>query len=98
VYGPKSIIDGLTELVVEFDVSKIENPGQYEVNLPVPNGVTKLSANNVLVQASVTKEETPVEENETSNGAVTDTNNGIQTPNTEDPNTTNNTETNNSNE
>ncbi len=59
VFGPKSIIDGLSELVVEFDVSELEEPGQYEVNLVVPNGATKLSSQTIIVQANVSKVEAP---------------------------------------
>ncbi|BDH63608.1 hypothetical protein MTP04_37380 [Lysinibacillus sp. PLM2] len=63
VFGPKSIVDGLTELVVEFDVTEITETGEYEVNLVVPNGATKVSSETILVQANVTQvaEEEPTE-------------------------------------
>ncbi|MFY3792301.1 YbbR-like domain-containing protein [Ureibacillus sp. MALMAid1270] len=70
VFGPKSIIDGLTELVVEFDVTEIENSGQYEVNLPVPSGATRLSSSTIMVQANVSKVDAI--DDETSNEANTD--------------------------
>ncbi|SOC24676.1 YbbR domain-containing protein [Ureibacillus xyleni] len=72
VYGPKSIIDALSELPVEFDISDIENSGSYEVDLVAPNGTTKLSTKKIKINANVTKDnntetnepvEQPVEEN-----------------------------------
>ncbi|RUL53526.1 MULTISPECIES: YbbR-like domain-containing protein [Lysinibacillus] len=69
VFGPKSIIDSLTELVVEFDISEIQQSGSYDVQLNVPNGATRLSTEKVKVNANITKttvnteEEPPVEDN-----------------------------------
>ncbi|KGR77921.1 CdaR family protein [Ureibacillus manganicus] len=87
VFGPKSIIDGLNELVVEFDVTEIESSGQYEVDVTVPNGATKLSTSSIIVQAAVSKQiNSSVNEDEASNGVSED--------NTETENPTNTTETN----
>lgn len=60
VYGPKSIVDTINELVVEFDVSKVDKSGEYKVNLKVPEGATKLSVEtlNVIVNATVEPKET----------------------------------------
>ncbi len=57
VYGPKSIIDSLTELVVEFDISEIQESGVYKVNLKIPNGATKLSSKTIEIEADITKED-----------------------------------------
>lgn len=90
VFGPKSIIDGLTELVVEFDVTELENSGQYEIETLVPNGATKLSASTISVQAAVSKQESStLTEDETSSGS---SNEGNAIP--VETNTPNNTETN----
>lgn len=82
VYGPKSIIDSLTELVVEFDISEIEESGVYEVNLEIPNGATKLSSKTIEIEADITREETA----ETSAGGTTEAENTEQTD-TEEINT-----------
>lgn len=96
VYGPKSIIDSLTELVVEFDISEIEESGVYEVNLELPNGATKLSSKTIEIEADITQEsttETPPEgTTEAVDNQETDTEEAItEEPNTEQPNTEENT-------
>lgn len=69
LFGPKSIIDPITRLEVEFDISEIQESGVYEVKVPLPNGVAKLSKNSIEVQANVTKAETETEtEDETAQG------------------------------
>ena len=67
VFGPKSIIDPITRLEVEFDISEIQESGVYEVKVPIPNGVVKLSKNTIEVQANVTKPLTDTED-ETAQG------------------------------
>ena len=62
VFGPKSIIDPITRLEVEFDISEIQKSGAYEVKVPLPNGVTKVSKNTIEVQANVTKAVTETED------------------------------------
>lgn len=64
VYGQKSVIDVITELVVEFDVSEIEKSGIYEVKLVIPAGATRLSSETIKVQANITTTKT---ENENTN-------------------------------
>ena len=61
VFGPKSMIDPLTRLEVEFDISEIQESGEYEIDIPLPNGATKLAKNTIKVQANVTKAETKPE-------------------------------------
>lgn len=55
VYGPKSIIDSLEELIVEIDLSKVEASGEFEVNLNLPKGATRLGTEKVIVTADVTR-------------------------------------------
>ncbi|MBB5148480.1 MULTISPECIES: CdaR family protein [Ureibacillus] len=55
LFGPKSIIDSLKSLVVEFDVSKVDRSGNYEVDLNLPKGATKLGTDKIIVRANVTK-------------------------------------------
>lgn len=55
IFGPKSIIDPITRIEVEFDISEIQESGAHEVEIPLPNGVTKLSQKTIEVQANVTK-------------------------------------------
>lgn len=62
VFGPKTMIDPLTQLEVEFDVSEITESGVYDVDLVLPKGATKLSAKSIEVQANVTKTTTEPEE------------------------------------
>lgn len=69
VFGPKSIIDSLEELVVEFDVSAIDKSDSYNVDLVVPNGATKLSSGKIKIKADVT-----VEQPQTKTVQETDTN------------------------
>lgn len=59
VYGKKAMIDELRELVVEFDVSDLEESGSYEAKVIVPDGVT-VKANTITIHANVRKN--PVEE------------------------------------
>nr|WP_106781760.1 CdaR family protein [Lysinibacillus timonensis] len=92
VFGQKSIIDGLSELVVEFDVSVIEESGEYEVSLNVPNGASRLSTETIIVLATVSKVETIVDE-ETAED-IESTNEEPQTEDTIGNNNENNSESN----
>lgn len=51
VTGAKQIIDALTEIVAQIDLSTITSSGEYEVKLLLPEGVTKSKAGAVLVEA-----------------------------------------------
>lgn len=53
VFGPKSIIDSLTRIEVEFDLSELEESGTYEVDIPLPKGAFNLSTKTMKVQAEV---------------------------------------------
>ncbi|WP_431028397.1 CdaR family protein [Lysinibacillus sp. LZ02] len=55
VYGKKAVIDELKELVVEFDVSDLEESGSYEGKIKVPEKVTA-EENSVIIHADVKKE------------------------------------------
>ena len=55
VYGKKAVIDELPELVVEFDVSGLEESGDYEAKVIVPDGIT-VKANTIIIHANVRKE------------------------------------------
>ncbi|MFJ7734135.1 YbbR-like domain-containing protein [Lysinibacillus sp. NPDC097231] len=57
VYGRKSIIDGLTEIPVEVDLSKITESKTYEFDVKLPEGVTKISEPKIKVKADITKVE-----------------------------------------
>lgn len=54
VFGQKSVVDNLKEIVVEFDVSKVDKSGNYKVNLKLPEGASKLSLEEITVVADVT--------------------------------------------
>ena len=56
VYGIKSVIDSISDVVVEVDVSKITESGPYEFKVTLPTGATKLSQDKVTVHADVVKE------------------------------------------
>ena len=55
VYGKKAVIDELPELVVEFDVSGLQESGDYEAKVIVPDGIT-VKANTITIHANVRKE------------------------------------------
>lgn len=60
VYGSKSVVDSLKEVVVDVDVSKIKKSGPYEFKVKLPTGATKLSQEKLTVRANVSGE--PVRE------------------------------------
>ena len=55
LYGKKSIIDVLTEIPVEIDVSKITESKTYEFEVKLPDGATKVSEQKIKIKADVTK-------------------------------------------
>ncbi|MEG0473603.1 MAG: CdaR family protein [Solibacillus sp.] len=77
VYGIKSVIDSISDVVVEVDLSKITESGPYEFKVTLPTGATKLSQDKVIVHADVLKElassgestESPAEDETTSDEA-----------------------------
>lgn len=56
VYGTKSVVDSISEVFVEVDLSKIKKSGPYELSVALPTGATKLSQDKVMVHATVVKE------------------------------------------
>jgi YbbR domain-containing protein len=59
-YGSKDIIDELEEIIVDVDVSKLEASKTFNVKIPVPEGVSRLSKSEIEVKVDVTP--APVEE------------------------------------
>lgn len=57
VYGRKSIIDALTAIPIEVDLSKITESKTYEFDVKLPEGVTSGSASKIKVKADITKVE-----------------------------------------
>ncbi|MET4563489.1 CdaR family protein [Lysinibacillus parviboronicapiens] len=57
VYGRKSIIDVLTEILVDVDLSKITESKTYEFDVKLPEGATKVSEQKIKVKADITKVE-----------------------------------------
>ncbi|MCL1697283.1 YbbR-like domain-containing protein [Lysinibacillus sp. BPa_S21] len=57
VYGKKSIIDALTAIPLEVDLSKITESKTYEFEVKLPEGVTKISDSKIKVKADITKVE-----------------------------------------
>lgn len=75
VYGTKSVVDSISEVLVEVDLSKIKKSGPYEFSVTLPTGATKLSQDKVIVHADVVKELVNPEESTespTEDGASTD--------------------------
>lgn len=58
VFGKKSVVDELSEIVLEFDVAQIKDSGEYEGKLIVPDEL-RVEPKTVKVQAEVQKEELP---------------------------------------
>ncbi|MFJ7918070.1 MULTISPECIES: YbbR-like domain-containing protein [unclassified Lysinibacillus] len=57
VYGRKSMIDTLTAIPLEVDLSKITESKTYEFEVKLPEGVTKISDPKIKVKADITKVE-----------------------------------------
>ena len=57
VFGKKSILDVLTELPIEVDLSKITESKTYEFDVKLPEGATKVSEQKIKIKADVTKAE-----------------------------------------
>ncbi|MER1986215.1 MAG: CdaR family protein [Solibacillus sp.] len=53
VYGSKTVIDALTEIVAEFDVAVVDDAGSYDAQLVLPTGATKLSQEKIIIHADV---------------------------------------------
>ncbi|MET0785138.1 MAG: CdaR family protein, partial [Paenisporosarcina sp.] len=53
-FGNKAVIDNIDTLIVDVDVSALETPGTLKVKIPVPKGVTRISKEEIEVEADVT--------------------------------------------
>lgn len=62
LFGPRIILDKMEQLNVEVDVSKLEQSGEFETKLVIPEGVTKMSLDKIKVVGDVTS--APIEEPE----------------------------------
>lgn len=60
LFGPRIILDKMEQLNVEVDVSKLEQSGEFETKLVLPEGVTKMSLDKLKVIGDVTP--APIEE------------------------------------
>ncbi|WP_042477760.1 CdaR family protein [Bacillus ndiopicus] len=63
VSGPQSIVDSLNEMIVEFDLSKLKESGDYEAKIQKLENPMKLSNETVTIHANITVAE---DESETS--------------------------------
>ena len=57
LFGPRAIVDKIEKLVVDVDVSKLEKSGGFDVELAIPEGVTKLSLEKIKVNGNLTTED-----------------------------------------
>ncbi|WP_391118385.1 YbbR-like domain-containing protein [Psychrobacillus sp. L3] len=65
LYGPRALLDKIEKFIVDVDVSKIEDAGDFEVKLTIPDGVTKMSLDKIKIVGDVTPApitEPPVDE------------------------------------
>ena len=58
VFGKKSVVDELSEIVLEFDVAQVNDSGEFEGELILPDGL-RAEPKTVKIQADVQKEEPP---------------------------------------
>ena len=54
LYGAKKTLDMIENLNVDVDISKIVETGKFELTIPKPKGVSKISEDKVTVNAAVT--------------------------------------------
>lgn len=54
VFGAKTSVDELEEITVDVDVSKLEGSKTLTVEIPVPEGVSRLSKSEIEIRADVT--------------------------------------------
>lgn len=54
LYGARTVLDKIDQFQVDVDVNKIEVPGNFDLKLAVPEGVTKLSLDKIKITADVT--------------------------------------------
>lgn len=68
VYGPRTAVDALTEIVAEMDVSAVNGAGSYGGRLLLPTGATKLSRDTIIIHADVSVAEQSAVEAEVEGG------------------------------
>lgn len=54
VFGAQASVDELEEIIVDVDISKLEDSETLTVEIPVPEGVSRLSKSELEVRADVT--------------------------------------------
>ena len=62
VYGPKSSIESLENVVANVDLAKITESGSYEFEIALPTGAVKLSQNKIVIHADAYSEPTETED------------------------------------
>lgn len=60
IYGTRSAVDALEELVVNVDVSEVEESGTVDLELNVPEGISSISRETIPITFDVTVEEPEV--------------------------------------
>ncbi|MFC0274787.1 YbbR-like domain-containing protein [Metabacillus herbersteinensis] len=65
VYGPQEVLDQLEFINdVSVDLSKIQEDTEIEVNVPIPDGVKKITPEKIKIKIKVEKEEEKVFDNQ----------------------------------
>ena len=54
IYGQNSVINGINDINIEVDVSKLNSDTTLDLDIPKPSGVKKLSINTIKVKINVT--------------------------------------------
>ena len=79
LYGPKAALDKIDELNVDVDISKIEKPGNFDMKLALPEGVTKLSKEVIEITGDVTNAPDPDSEETEETGETEETEEPVST-------------------
>jgi YbbR domain-containing protein len=66
-FGSRTSIEELNEIIVDVDISKLEETGTLDLKIPIPKGASHLSEKQIKVKVDVTPapEEDPAKEDET---------------------------------
>ncbi|WP_144513232.1 YbbR-like domain-containing protein [Bacillus sp. FJAT-22090] len=54
LYGPRTVLEKIDQFQVDVDVNKIEVPGNFDLKLVAPEGVSRLSLEKIKITADVT--------------------------------------------
>ena len=79
LYGPKAVLDKIDQLNVDVDISKIEKPGNFDMKLALPEGVTKLSKEVIEITGDVTNAPDPDSEETEETGETEETEEPVST-------------------